>query len=41
MEEIKFSAKFAQEMKLFKNQGKFELKLSIGVVIISIKGVKN
>jgi hypothetical protein len=38
--EIKFSSKFAQEMKFFENQGKFELKLSIGVEKNSIIGVK-
>ena len=41
MEEIKFSAKFAHEMKFFKNRGKFVLKLSIGSEINSVRGVKN
>ena len=33
MEEIKFLAKFAEEMKFHENRGKFELKLNIGSVI--------
>ena len=41
MKEIKVSAKFAEEKKFHENQGKFELKLSIGDLINSIIGVKN
>jgi hypothetical protein len=40
MEEIKFSAKVAKEMKSHENRGNFELKLSFRAMINSIKGVK-
>lgn len=40
-EEIKFSAKFAQEMKFHENWGNFELKIRIGADKKIIGGVKN
>ena len=41
MEEIEFSAKFAQKMKFHENRGNFQLKLRIRADINSNIGVKN